>query len=324
MANAEKLQNKIKIGFVGAGHIAKRHANALANLPSLEIAGWSASRLANAEAAAANYGGNAMPTEALFAAPEIDAVLLCTPTFLHFEQLQQALAAGKKVFCEKPLTRDLRDADALLEQENAHIYVGHVLRFFHAYNRARQIIQRGDLGAIRRVVSRRLGKQRSGSGDWLQTTEKSGGVLLDLVIHDFDWLLWTFGEPSQLTVQTDAEKDASGMRYAKVHLTWENGLKAEVEGSWLNEESESSLLVEGDAGMLTVSPPQPEEIVVKNDQYERAISLAGLPDPYVMQMKHFVGWLNGLLDPIVSLQEARAALALSLRAIEACPPQPIA
>ena len=318
MATKTTKQSKKRLGIVGAGRIAQRHARALQKISAVEIAAWSASKPANAQRVAAELGGTAMATKELLCAADIDAVLICTPTFLHHQQTLSALAHGKKVFCEKPFARTLEQADEMIAKGDGQIYVGHVLRFFHAYNRARQIVQRDDLGAVRKVTCRRLGKKQTGSAHWLQDVEKSGGVLLDLVIHDFDWLLWTFGEPAALRVETEEEKDKNGWQHAIAHIGWQHGLRAEVEGSWLNDASEIQLVVEGERGTLRVDSSSPgEELLLETEDYQRTISLEGLPDPYVMQMKHFAGWLNGLLEPIVTVQEARAALALSLRAIAA-------
>ena len=315
----QKSQAKFALGFIGSGRIARRHAAALAEIAAVEIHAWSAGNFSNAEASAAEYGGTAMQTDSLLADPNIHAVLICSPTHLHQEHIHKALRSGKKIFCEKPITRHLHEIDDIIEAGRQHLYIGHVLRFFHAYNRARQIIQRGDLGKIQHVVCKRLGRKKTDSTTWMLKPELSGGVLLDLAIHDFDWLLWTFGEANELGLKIDPEKDPHGWLHAITQLSWQDGLKATVESSWLNDVFETGLFVEGEQGTLSVDPGHPDEIVLKSIQYERAIPLTGLPDPYKMQMRHFVGWLNGLLDPIVTLDEARAALALSLRAIDAKP-----
>lgn len=311
-------EQKIKIGFLGCGRITERHANGLKRLKMVELAAWSSFGMRSAQKMAKKFGGKAMSTQEMLAHKNITAVLVCMPTFLHHEIVLHALDSGKKVFCEKPLARTITEADEMLEKGGEQIYTGHVVRFFHQYNRARQIIQRGDLGQIKKVICRRLNVARSGSENWLDDPEKSGGVLLDLLIHDFDWLLWSFGKPDHLHVQTDPEKDPEGWRHAIVELKWQDGLQADVEGSWMQEISESSLIIEGTQGSLKVEPHKPDAMILTSNGYERAISLAGLPNPYDMQMQHFTGWLNGMLEPVVSLKEAREALALSLQAIAEC------
>jgi predicted dehydrogenase len=313
MANGKKF----KIGFIGSGRIAERHANGLKRLKLVEFAAWSSMAMHSAKQMAKKFGGKAMSMQEMLAQKDIAAVLVCTPTFLHHEHVLRALDASKKVFCEKPLARTIAEADEMIAKSEGRIYAGHVLRFFHQYNRARQIIARGDLGQVKKVICRRLNISRPGSENWLHDPEKSGGVLLDLLIHNFDWLLWTFGKYESLQVRTDQEKDSDGWLHAIVELKWQNGMQVEVEGSYLHEKSESSLIIEGTQGSLKVAPQNPDEMIITSNNYERTIPLAGLPNPYNMQMQHFTGWLSGMLEPVVSLQEAREALSLSLQAIAA-------
>lgn len=310
-------EKKIGLGFLGAGGITHAHARGLQRLKNVEIVAWSSGSGESARKQATAYGGKAVSEQELLAMPEVDAVLICTPTPLHHEQVLAALAAGKRIFCEKPFARTHEQAEELAAQANGRIYVGHVLRFFHEYRRAREIVQRGDLGDIKHVVCRRLNPPPRGSGDWFHDAEQSGGVLLDLVIHDFDWLLWTFGPAASLTARGVAGKDPAGWRHAIAELRWDSGMKAEVEGSWLHPQHERHLLVEGTRGTLLVGPEQADTMLLRKSGYEKTIPLAGLPDPYQIQMQHFAAWLMGLNEPVVAVADAVAALEVSLQALAA-------
>ncbi|RMD91669.1 MAG: gfo/Idh/MocA family oxidoreductase [Calditrichaeota bacterium] len=307
----------MKVGFIGAGGITEAHARALKRLPGVEIAAWASRSGESAAEKARRYGGEAMELLALLDRTDIQAVLICTPTSLHKEHVLQALQAGKKVFCEKPLARSLSQARDIIAQGEGHIYVGHVLRFFHEYSRARKIIQRGDLGEIQRIVCRRLNCPPGGSQGWFDNPEQSGGVVLDLLIHDFDWLLWTLGGPRQVEVIPHPEKDASGWRYAVARLHWDNHTTAEVEGSWMHDHFEHYLYAKGEKGYLRFDMRQPDKLTLFVEDYKKEIPLKGLPDPYEIQMAHFIGWLQGLNPPIVTLQEAQKALVLALQVLEA-------
>lgn len=277
--------------------------------------------MSSAQACAEKFGGEPMSVDEQWRRPEIDAVMICSPTDVHCKQILQAFQAGKKIFCEKPLVRHLQEARQLSNSVAANLYPGHVLRFFHLYNRARQIIQRGDLGKIKKIVCRRLNRPRQ-PGQWFADLQRSGGVLLDLMIHDFDWLMWCFGEPQTVRILPAAGEDKEAIAadghglYARVLLIWPDGIRAEVEGSWLHEQPETTLLVEGELGNLVYDWRTPEVMLVSVGAYQRQISLAGLPDPFEMQMRHFSGWLRGILEPVVTFEEAVRAVSLSLHALD--------
>lgn len=294
--------------------MARKHARHLLQMPSIEIAGWCSASGSSAAACAAEFGGVEMAFPRMLAAGDIDAVLICTPPHLHFQNTMEALRAGKRVFCEKPIALRLAEADELVENGAGRIYAGHVLRFFHAYNRARQLVLRGDLGEVKSVACRRLNAPPAGRENWYFDASRSGGVLLDLLVHDFDWLLWTFGAPAAVRATACPELDPAGLTHATARLRWTNGLEATVEGSWQHEKFAAWLAVEGTAGKLEAGPVSSTEMQITVAEYVKRIPLSGLPDPYLMQMKHFAGWLRGLFEGIVTVREARNALALSLQA----------
>ena len=302
----------IKVGFVGAGAIAGLHAKGLKKLRGVEIAAWCSRSVESARQMAATYGGEALSFEQMLAREDIRGLLVCTPTPLHARQVLAALQAGKKVFCEKPLARTLQEAEAIRKRGEDRVYVGHVLRFFHEYRRAHELIQRGTLGTISRVYCQRLNTFPRGSRDWFADPKQSGGVLLDLLIHDFDWLLWTFGAPASLQVEG---KEGGGWHHVVVHLHWKTGMVATVEGSWLHDQFEHTFRVEGESGSVDFSM-QDGVLKLSLQNSEKITSLRNLPDPYDVQMAHFVGWLQGQTEPVVRLEEAVAALRLSLAAIE--------
>ena len=127
--------------------------------------------------------------EAAIAAPGVDAVDICLPTPLHRPVAERALAAGRHVLLEKPIALTLEDADAIGAAAAASgrvLMVGHVLRFFPEVVELRRVL--GD----RRARARRWPPPRSGCrrppdwNDWMLDPERSGGTLVDLMIHDFD------------------------------------------------------------------------------------------------------------------------------------------
>ncbi len=309
----------MRLGFIGAGAIAAVHAEALKSLHRADIVAWSSRRAESAQKRAQQFGGEPMPLDAMLARRDIDAVVICSPTHLHLEHVRAAVQADKKVFCEKPLARTLTDCEEIIRLGEGRVYVGHVLRFFHAYQQAHEIVRRGDLGQVRRVACHRLNGIPEGSQNWFLDFEKSGGVILDLIIHDFDWLLWTFGEPDDIRVEVETQKDPQGIRHALVHWHWNDGKQATVEGSWLHDGFEQRFRIDGAEGYIESRPGERPELVIARGEAEKHMPLRGLPDPYALQMLHFLDWLAGRHRPRVSLQEATRAVAVALKAIEHLP-----
>lgn len=136
----------------------------------------------------------------LLADPSIDIVDICLPPHLHVEAIEQAFAAGKHVFCEKPLTVTTEEADHLVRiacEAKKQLLVGQVLPFFPEYAYARKVIDSGNYGRViggsfKRVISDPL---------WLPDfydPVKTGGPLIDLHVHDAHFIRMIFGMPEAL------------------------------------------------------------------------------------------------------------------------------
>ena len=307
------LADPIKIGFIGAGRIARVHARTLQTLEGAQPLAWSAQHASNAAAAAREFGGVAMATEGLLAHKEIEAIIISTPTHLHASQVIQAFESEKHVFCEKPIARTEAQANEMIaasQKISRTLFVGHTLRFFSIYAKARELLLAGEIGTLRRATCRRLNRPQAG---WLLDYDKSGGCILDLLIHDFDFLNWCLGTPTRVEVETVPDKDTSGVRHAIVHLYFATGAKAEVEGSWLHDHFEHSFLWEGDEGRLKF-----EADGLLRLENKRGAHVIETPsdDPYRMQMKNFLQHLHTGSPLLATPEDARAALAVALAGLK--------
>jgi UDP-N-acetylglucosamine 3-dehydrogenase len=132
--------------------------------------------------------------------PEIDAVDICLPSALHRTWTERALEAGKHVFLEKPIALTAEDADAVVDAAARHgavLVVGLVLRFWPEYVELQRRVAAGDLGQPRAVSTYRLSPPIEWN-DWMADREQSGGVPVDLLVHDFDQMNWLLGEPRRV------------------------------------------------------------------------------------------------------------------------------
>jgi predicted dehydrogenase len=136
---------------------------------------------------------------------DVDAIDICVPTFVHKDIVIKAANAGKHILCEKPLTLSLEDADEMIEaveKNNVKAMVGHVLRFWPEYIKIKEIVDSGKLGEPLFGFCERLAVPPDWyENNWGLNEKNSGGVPLDLHIHDLDYLIWVFGEPDIVEAQ---------------------------------------------------------------------------------------------------------------------------
>jgi myo-inositol 2-dehydrogenase/D-chiro-inositol 1-dehydrogenase len=204
------MEKHVNIGIIGAGRIAKVHAGTLAyRIPSARILAVADVNLAAAEAVAAQFNipmATADPEE-IFNNPEIDAVLICSVSSTHAPFIERAAAAGKHIFCEKPIALSLEPIDRALAAAKAagvKLQVGFNRRFDANFARVRQAIASGEIGepALLHIISRDPGPPP------IEYVKGSGGMFLDMTIHDFDMARFLIGdEVEEIYVQAGVTVD---------------------------------------------------------------------------------------------------------------------
>ena len=212
--------SKISIGLIGYGGIGRAHAAAYRAIPfhyglsadSIDIAGVATTRLDTAERAAAEIGCAFCTDDyrELLARDDIDAVDICTPNNSHHEIALAAAAAGKHIYCEKPLAMNAAEAASMAAAVRAAGLKAQVtfnFRFFPAVMRAKQLVEAGFLG---RIFSFRGRYHRASYIDsdkpmsWrLQREVTGGGALFDLGSHILDLLYCLLGEFDSVNATLD-------------------------------------------------------------------------------------------------------------------------
>jgi len=133
----------------------------------------------------------------LFADKDLDMIDICLPSYLHAEAAIKALEHGKHVFVEKPIALNIEDADRMIEtakRMKRFLMVGQVLRFFPEFALIKRMQQEGKYGRIRGAFFKRVITRPTWS-DWFSDPQKSGGAVIDLHIHDSDFVQYLFGMP---------------------------------------------------------------------------------------------------------------------------------
>jgi predicted dehydrogenase len=319
----------MKIGLIGSGFMGKVHAAAWAQTPAA-LAGVLSSDPEGAASLAAEYGATVYGSLGAMLS-DVDVVDICAPTHLHKDFALEAAAAGKHIVCEKPLARTVADAQAMIaacEQAGVMLLVAHVVRFFPEYASAKSIVDRGEIGrvGVTRLTRCSFKPARNDPSSWFHDTAKSGGMMFDLMIHDFDYARWVSGDVTTVYAKhvIDRFPDAPG-DYALAILKHASGAMSHVEGGWAYPVPmfRTALEIAGDRGLI--EHPAASSVAVNIYQHETSsadVTIAVprnpvLEDPYTTQIKHFYGVLTGAItEPRVTAQDGAAAVEIALAAIE--------
>jgi myo-inositol 2-dehydrogenase/D-chiro-inositol 1-dehydrogenase len=189
------INKKVRIGIIGAGRIGKIHADNLLRMPHTEVVAVS-DLFAGPEleewAAARGISTVTKDSSIIIAHPDIDVVFICASTDTHVPLIIQAALAGKHIFCEKPISMDMRQTEEAVEaarKAGVKLQIGFNRRFDHNFKRLRELVQRGTIGNphIIKITSRDPSPPHP---DYIKV---SGGIYMDMMIHDFDMARYVSG-----------------------------------------------------------------------------------------------------------------------------------
>lgn len=313
----------MRVGVVGAGFIGAVHLSAYANMPDVEVVCVADALPETAAAGAAIVGARPYASyEELVAAEDVEVVDICLPTAFHRDVALKAARDGKHVIVEKPLARSLEDAEAIIgafSDGGPRLFVGHVVRFFPEYARIKAMIDAGELGTVGVARTSRRSPFLTGWNDWYADWRISGGVLLDLVIHDFDFLRWSFGEVERVYARGVLGREYNRLDYALVTLRFSGGAIAHVEGQWgYPGPFNYSIEVAGSRALVAVDSTEPAPLRLLGGAKGTGESpdVAVGKSPYQTELEHFLRCIATGEEPIVGPRDAYEALRIGLAATE--------
>jgi predicted dehydrogenase len=319
----------IRIGLLGYGGIGGVHAKAIRRIPNARLVAIGDHQSDRADRGASEYGARAhYSLESLVADPEIDMVDVCLPTYVHKEGVVAAAKAGKHVLCEKPIGLSLDQVDCMVDavqQAGVRSMVAQVIRFWPAYTVVHDYLRRGELGGLISVLAARLVPISSTQG-WFRDPALSGGSVLDLHIHDLDFIYYLFGRPRR--VFAVGKQSASGS-WDEVFTSLDYGERtAMAEANFMVPVGYPFTMhfrVLGSSGCLEYRFAKAGQVWDQVEEHDRLMAYLdgqapqrlSVPDhdPYQAEIQYFVDRLDsGLAPEIATLHEAREVLEIALAA----------
>lgn len=320
--------SRVNFGLVGAGRIGKLHAqNLLTRVVGVRLVGVADINRAAAEQLASEWS---IPTAAqdfrvLLDDDSIDAILIASATDTHAYMIEQAAAAGKHIFCEKPISFDLAQIDralAAVDAAGVKLQIGFNRRFDPNFLKARELIAQGRIGTLHLLHI----TSRDPSPPPLEYIRVSGGIFLDMTIHDFDMARYLVGsEVNQVYATGSARIDpqigaAGDIDTAVTLLRFENGVIGTIDNSRATSYGyDQRVEVFGDGGAVAVSNEAPDRAMVSDGQGIHAslpyyFFLERYREAYVAELRAFVQAVRENETPIVTGQDGRVSVVLGLAA----------
>ncbi len=230
---------KLKIGIIGAGRIGKVHTETIVqSIPNAELVSIVDTNLSEAEKLAKKFKVNNYSADYkdIINNSEIDAVVICSPTNTHAKYIIDASQAGKHIFCEKPIDLDLdtiQNALNIVDENNVKMMIGFNRRFDPNFKKIKEMVLDGKIGEphILKITSRDPSPPPS------EYVSASGGMFLDMTIHDFDMARFIVGsEVEEVFVVAGVLVDpkigeAGDVDTALITLKFENGAMGVIDNS---------------------------------------------------------------------------------------------
>ncbi len=283
----------MRVAIWGAGKMGQTHAAAYEKMgDGVTVTYVVECDHVKAQAFAERFGCEVLTDVRSLGKGSVDIIDICLPTNLHGGAIRQAAEICRAILCEKPICLELDEYRKLKEDVEASgctVMVGQVLRFWNGYVKAREILQSGEIGSPKLITCKRRQKMPSWSnGNWLMDSRQSGGILMDLCIHDVDYLYWIMGLPK--TVGCEIVTDGQTTLHSLVTLAYD-GCCASIVGSWgmpkrfHGGELEAELEIVGDKGMLLYRGGNSLELIT--DEHCRTVVLEDT-DGYENELRYFV------------------------------------
>ncbi|WP_054957645.1 Gfo/Idh/MocA family protein [Paenibacillus dakarensis] len=313
----------MKIAIIGCGTMGMIYARNLATMPDVQVCGVADLIQGRADRAAQASGATAYTDwEEMIKQEQPEIVAVCLPTYLHKTFVLNLAERGLHVICEKPAALTLEDAtemETVCREKGVRLFIGHVVRFFPNYRDAYKNAKSGRIGEAKMAHFKRFGSYPKGVDMWYHDRTKSGGVIMDLMIHDIDFSSWLFGDVESVYASI-TKPSSSEMEYAQVTMKFVNGAIANLTGFWgYPGEFTTQFEISGTDGIIRFDSNQVQSLDVKrvheSTGESSAVQVPSSPmvhDAYYHELQHFIDCIRDGSEPIVSAADACRAVEIAL------------
>jgi len=318
----------VNIGIIGAGRIGRVHADALTRrIPDAKVLAIADVNEAAATTAAAEFGIPQASSDhhAILSDGSIDAVVICSSTDTHSQFITEAAQAGKHIFCEKPIDFDLARIDAALaavDQAGVKLQIGFNRRFDPNHVRVKRAVESGEIGTPHLLHIH----SRDPAPPPLAYIRVSGGIFLDMTIHDFDMARFLIGSEVEeiyaaAGVMVDpAIGEAGDVDTAMITLKFDNGVIGVIDNSRQAVYGyDQRVEVFGSKGAATTANWYPNAVTISDgDSVRRDLPLNFFMDryteSYVAEMRAFIDMIVNDKPSPVTGREGRVPVVMGLAA----------
>jgi len=327
VATVSRLRaDRVRLGVAGLGRVGSAHARNIVNhVPEAELLLVMDKDPSVARSMADELGNVAWTADyRQLLNSAVEAVLITSPSAQHADMISAAAAAGKHIFCEKPVATSMErtlTAIAATATHGVRMQVGLMLRYESHFRAAREMVESGELGEIYRFRM----NHRDMAPRALTFVQQSGGLLTDVGVHDFDLARWYVGEVREVntcgTAHSPAFREAGDIDNALVTLRFENDAIGVIDNCRMagyGLDLSAELVGSKRTIRFGANNPIGIEVLERGKMYKRhpTNALEAYNDAYVAEIRAFCnGVVRGDAEPYPSVNDAVAAFAICDAAI---------
>ena len=324
------MEREVNLGVIGLGRIGKLHVqNIMAQVTGVKLIGISDVLEEALEDTARKFSVSLAKQDYryLLDKKQIDAIIICTSTDTHAKIISEAAQAGKHIFCEKPIAHDMSEIDKALKAVNesrVKFQIGFNRRFDPGFKKAKEMIKTGKVGEphIVRVTS------RDPAPPPMEYIKVSGGIFLDMMIHDFDMIRYLLDEDvKELIAVGSCLVNPEISKYndidtAIVTFQYRNGAWGTIDNSRQAVYGyDQRIEIFGSGGCIKVGNKKPTEVFLSGTEDTRSdkpvyFFLERYNESYIEEIKHFIQCIKENKEPSVTGHDGKMAVVMGYAAKE--------
>ena len=308
----------VNIGVIGCGHMARDLAHRCIKLGRCRISAVTdPDPEALAIAASELMADPVSDAETLCRRPDVDAVIIGSPPAAHLENVLAAAAAKRPIFCEKPLGMTVAECDRMIEACDAAgvlLFVGHVLRLFPLFAYSRTVVSEGHIGEPRAISICRVGYGTGFHRGWRSKRELAGGLLLEVNVHELDYMRVLMGEPVRVYALMDnvyGKMDFEDQCYLLIEF--ESGRSGCLHSSISSPIGEYRVHLQGTSGNLVHGGFGGSLKYQPADGHVTEVLSADLTgmNPYDRELSSWIDAITNSAEPLLTGKDGRMAVAMA-------------